>query len=208
MAMNAAVERVGRDETAVRSFRVDVPDSELAELRRRIKATRLPEKEPVADLSQGVPLATIEKLARYWADEYDWRKVEAQHQCRPEFHHRDRRPGHPLHPCAFEARKCAADHRHARLAVLGRRAARDHRAADRSDCAWRHGGRRLPRRDPVDSRLRIFRKAGLDRLGPGPHRSRLGGVDEAPGLHALRRAGRRLGRDRHGADGGAGAARD
>ena len=85
MAMNAAVERVGRDETAVRSFRVDVPDSELAELRRRIKATRMPEKEPVSDLSQGVPLATIEKLARYWADEYDWRKVEARINAVPNF---------------------------------------------------------------------------------------------------------------------------
>jgi hypothetical protein len=47
-------------------------------LRRRIVATRLPEKETVADFSQGVPLATVQKLARYWATEYDWRKVEAR----------------------------------------------------------------------------------------------------------------------------------
>ena len=66
------------DTTAIRPFRVDVPQADLTELRRRIKSTRLPEKEPVADMSQGVPLATVEKLARYWASDYDWRKCEAR----------------------------------------------------------------------------------------------------------------------------------
>jgi hypothetical protein len=61
----------------VRPFRVHVPEAELADMRRRIKATRLPEKEPVADSSQGMPLATIEKLRSYWADRYDWRRCEA-----------------------------------------------------------------------------------------------------------------------------------
>jgi pimeloyl-ACP methyl ester carboxylesterase len=61
----------------VRPFRVQVPEAELVDMRRRIKATRLPEKEPVADFSQGVPLATIEKLRSYWADRYDWRRCEA-----------------------------------------------------------------------------------------------------------------------------------
>ena len=73
------------DQNAIRPFRVDVPEAELTELRRRIKATRLPEKEPVTDHSQGVPLATIEKLARYWANEYDWRKVEARMNAYPQF---------------------------------------------------------------------------------------------------------------------------
>ena len=66
------------DKTAIRPFRVDVPEADLTELRRRIKGTRLPEKEPVADVSQGVQLATVEKLARYWATDYDWRKCEAR----------------------------------------------------------------------------------------------------------------------------------
>jgi len=66
------------DNTAIRPFQVNVPDVELAELRRRINATRFPEKETVADFSQGVPLDTVQKLARYWATEYDWRKVEAR----------------------------------------------------------------------------------------------------------------------------------
>jgi len=77
-AMNAVVEQMGSDTTAMRPFHVDVPDADLTELRRRIKSTRFPEKEPVADMSQGVPPATVEKLAHYWANHYDWRKCEAR----------------------------------------------------------------------------------------------------------------------------------
>jgi pimeloyl-ACP methyl ester carboxylesterase len=73
------------DKTAIRPFRVNVPDAELTELRRRITATRFPEKETVTDFSQGVPLATTQKLARYWATEYDWRKVEARLNAVPNF---------------------------------------------------------------------------------------------------------------------------
>ena len=73
------------DKTALRPFQVEFPEADLTELRRRIKATRLPEKEPVADKSQGVPLATIQKLASYWANEYDWRKVEAKINAVPNF---------------------------------------------------------------------------------------------------------------------------
>ncbi|HTE81823.1 MAG TPA: epoxide hydrolase, partial [Reyranella sp.] len=69
----------------VRSFRVNVPDEELADLRRRILATRWPEREPVADSSQGVQLATMQKLAHYWATDYDWRKVEAKLNALPQF---------------------------------------------------------------------------------------------------------------------------
>jgi hypothetical protein len=56
----------------IRPFSVSVPDAELTELRQRILATRYPERETVADDSQGVQLATIQKLARYWATDYDW----------------------------------------------------------------------------------------------------------------------------------------
>src|SRR5262249_954053 len=66
------------EDTAIRPFRVIIPDEKLTELRRRILATQWPEKETVADQSQGVPLATMQALARYWATEYDWRKVEAK----------------------------------------------------------------------------------------------------------------------------------
>jgi epoxide hydrolase-like protein len=71
--------------TAIREFRVDIPDGALDDLRRRVAATNWPEKGTVADQSQGVPLALIQELARYWATEYDWRKVEARLHALPQF---------------------------------------------------------------------------------------------------------------------------
>jgi pimeloyl-ACP methyl ester carboxylesterase len=71
--------------SAIRPFRVDVPEDDLVDLRQRITATRWPEKETVDDFSQGVPLATMQKLARYWTTEYDWRKVEARLNALPHF---------------------------------------------------------------------------------------------------------------------------
>jgi hypothetical protein len=62
----------------VRPFRVDVPEEDLVDLRRRIGATRWPSKELVEDRSQGVQLATLQALARYWTTDYDWRKAEAK----------------------------------------------------------------------------------------------------------------------------------
>ena len=73
------------DPNAVRPFQVNVPEAELTDLRRRIDATRWPERETVTDHSQGVPLATMQKLARYWATDYDWRKVEARLNAVPNF---------------------------------------------------------------------------------------------------------------------------
>jgi pimeloyl-ACP methyl ester carboxylesterase len=70
---------------AIRPFQFRASDEALADLRRRIEATRFPEKELVADQSQGVPLATIKEVARYWATEYDWRKVEARMNAYPHF---------------------------------------------------------------------------------------------------------------------------
>jgi pimeloyl-ACP methyl ester carboxylesterase len=69
----------------IRPFKVDVPDEALDDLRRRIEATNWPEKETVADESQGVPLAMTQELARYWATDYDWRKVEARLNALPQF---------------------------------------------------------------------------------------------------------------------------
>ena len=71
--------------TAIRPFSVNVPETELAELRQRIRATRFPEKETVNDFTQGVPLATVQKLAHYWATQYDWRNVEARLNAVPNF---------------------------------------------------------------------------------------------------------------------------
>ncbi len=71
--------------TDVRPFQVEVPEAELAELRRRIAATRWPSKELVADRSQGVQLATLQALAGYWTTEYDWRRCEARLNALPQF---------------------------------------------------------------------------------------------------------------------------
>jgi pimeloyl-ACP methyl ester carboxylesterase len=70
---------------SIRPFSYHATEAELDELRRRILATRWPEKEAVADFSQGVPLALMQKLARYWATEYDWRKVESKLNSYPQF---------------------------------------------------------------------------------------------------------------------------
>src|SRR5436305_14891681 len=69
----------------IRRFSINVPEEALADLRRRVLATNWPEKETVADSSQGVQLATIQELARYWGMDYDWRKAEAQLNVLPQF---------------------------------------------------------------------------------------------------------------------------
>ena len=81
----APAKRQAAQDPSIRPFTYHAPQAELDELRRRIVAARLPEKEPVADHSQGVKLATVQKLARYWATEYDWRKVEARLNALPNF---------------------------------------------------------------------------------------------------------------------------
>jgi pimeloyl-ACP methyl ester carboxylesterase len=73
------------ENAAIRPFRVEVSEEALTDLRRRIKATRFPEKETVADFSQGVQLALIQAVARYWSTDYDWRKVEARLNSYPQF---------------------------------------------------------------------------------------------------------------------------
>ena len=76
---------VTAEATAIRPFRIEVPQERLAELRRRIEATRWPSKELVADRSQGVQLATLQALARHWTTAYDWRKCEARLNTLPQF---------------------------------------------------------------------------------------------------------------------------
>ena len=83
--MSTAAKYLAIDPTAIRPFRVEVPETELTEMRRRIKSTRFPEQETVADFSQGVQLAFMQAVARYWATEYDWRKVEAKLNSYPQF---------------------------------------------------------------------------------------------------------------------------
>jgi pimeloyl-ACP methyl ester carboxylesterase len=82
--MTATVDKPAA-ETAVRPFTIEIPEADLEDLRSRIAATRWPEKETVDDQSQGVPLATMQAVARYWHDKYDWRKCEERLNAVPQF---------------------------------------------------------------------------------------------------------------------------
>jgi len=81
----AAAPDAAAEDTSIRPFRVHVSDEAIADLRRRIKATRWPDKETVADQSQGAQLARLQQLLRYWGDGYDWRKAEAALNALPQF---------------------------------------------------------------------------------------------------------------------------
>jgi len=82
--MNAGVSAAAEGDV-IRPFRINVPEAELTEMRRRIGTTRWPDRETVTDESQGVQLATMQDLARYWGTEYDWRKCEAKLNALPQF---------------------------------------------------------------------------------------------------------------------------
>jgi pimeloyl-ACP methyl ester carboxylesterase len=84
-AITEVAQATGGDKTALRRLRVHAPEAQLTDLRRRIKATRWPERETVTDASQGVQLATMQSLARYWTTDYNWRKVEARLNALPQF---------------------------------------------------------------------------------------------------------------------------
>ena len=85
MTESSAAQRGSKQADAIRPFQVNFPEAELTELRKRINATKWPERETVTDASQGVQLATIQALARYWGTEYDWRKCEARLNALPNF---------------------------------------------------------------------------------------------------------------------------
>jgi hypothetical protein len=110
----------------IRPFTIDVPEEQLADLRRRIIATRWPDRE--TDASQGVQLETIQALASYWATDYDWRKFEERFAALPHFITKIDGGGDPLHSRSLRARGRAAAHRYARVARLDDRAAEDHRS--------------------------------------------------------------------------------
>src|SRR5215212_5681611 len=85
VAADPTQQKTSSEDTAIRPFRINVPEEALVDLRRRIEMTRWPEKETVEDQSQGMPLATMRELARYWAADYDWRKAEEKLNAYPQF---------------------------------------------------------------------------------------------------------------------------
>ena len=192
--------------TEIRPFHVDVPEEELVDLRRRIDGDALAEQGDWSTTgTQGVQLAALQALARYWLERVRLRAARGAAERAAAVRHRDRRRGHPLHPRQVRARERAAADHDARLARLGGRAARLGRPADRPDGARRQRRGRLPPRAALPARVRALRRAGRDRLGPGAHRTGLGRADAPSRLHALRGPGRRRGRRRHRHDGPPGA---
>ena len=194
------------DTTAIRPFRFEAPEAELTELRKRINATRWPERETVADASQGVQLATTQALARYWATEYDWRKAEARLNAVPNFITEiDGLDIHFIHVRSKHENALPVIVTHGWPGSIAEQLKLIEPLTN-PDGTWRHRCGCLPRGHSVDAGLRVFRQADHDRLGRRPHRACLGGADEAPWIHEIRGAGWRLGRDHHRIHGRAGAA--
>ena len=159
---------------AIRPFRFSVPEEELADLRRRILATRWPEKETVADSSQGVQLATMQKLARYWATDYDWRKCEAQLNALPQFITEiDGLDIHFIHVRSKHEKALPMIVTHGWPGSVIEQL----KIIEPLTNPTAHGGERIGRvrpRDSVDAGLRLLRQADGARLGPRSHRPRLG----------------------------------
>ena len=133
---------------------------------------------------------------RYWEQRLRLARARGAAEPLPAVPHDDRRHRHPLHPRPLAACRRAAAGDDARLAGFDRRVPEGHRTADRPDEARRQGRRRLPRRVPVAARLRLLRQADEARLERGKNRPRVERADAAARLQELRRARRRLGRDR------------
>ena len=187
--------------TEIRPFRVDISEEALDDLRQRIHATRWPSRELVDDRSQGVQLATLEALARYWTNDYDWRKCEARLNALPQFITEiDGVDIHFLH--------VKSPHEDALPLIMthgwpGSVIELLETVGPLTDPTT-HGGRRRGRVPPgaaVPAWLRLLGRADRGRLGPRPHRASVGGADGSPGLWPLCRPGRRPGRHRDRRDG-------
>ena len=204
--MSVVTERATTDKTAIRPFKINVPEADLTDLRRRIQATRFPERETVPDATQGVQLATVQALARYWATEYDWRKCEARLNALPQFITEiDGLDIHFIH--------VRSKHENALPLIVTHgwpgSVVEQLKIIDPLTNPTAHGGSASDAFHVVIPSMPGYGYSGRPTTtGWGPaHIARgLDGADEAPRLHEVRGAGRRLGRDHHRAHGRAGAA--
>ena len=167
---------------AIRPYDVDIPQEDLDDLRRRVTATRWPSKELVDDRYQGVQLATIQELARYWTTDYDWRKAEAKLNALPQFMteidgidihfihvrspHEDALPLIMTHGWPGSVIEL--------LETVGP-------LTDPTAHRWHRRGRISPGAG-VHTRLRLLQRARRTRLERRPHRAGLGGTDASPRL--------------------------
>ena len=178
---------------AISPFQVDTPEAELTELRRRINETRWPERETVGDQAQGVQLATMLKLARYWATEYDWRKVERRLKALPQF--TTEIDGLDIY---FMHVRSKHDNALPNIVAHGWPGSMigQLKIIDPLVKPTSHGGQASDAFDVVISqyaRLRILREADHDWLGLRAHRTCLDCADETPWIHTFCGARGRLG---------------
>ena len=157
----------------------------LADLRRRISATKWPDRETVADASQGVHLATIQKLARYWATDYDWRKCEAKLNALPQFITEiDGLDIHFIHVRSKHEDALPLIVTHGWPGSIVEQL----KIIDPLTNPTAHGGSASDAFHVVIPSMPGYGFSGKptdDRLGPRPHRACLGRADEAPRLHAV-----------------------
>ena len=198
------------DKNAIRPFHVNVPEAELTELRRRINATKWPERETVTDATQGVQLATIQALARYWATEYDWRKIEAKLNALPQFITEiDGLDIHFIHVRSKHENALPLIVTHGWPGSI----IEQMKIIDPLTNPTAHGGKAADAFDVVIPSMPGYGFSGKPTTtgwDARPHRTCLGRADEAPWVHEIRGARWRLGRDHHrthGRAGGSGVAR-
>ena len=179
--------------TEIRTFNVDISEDELADLRRRITATRWPDGE--TDASQGVQLETIQALAAYWATDYDRRKFEELFAALPHF--MTEIDGVDIHFIHMRS-----EHEDALPLIVthgwpGSTIEQLKIIEPLTDPAGSRCGGCVPSGNSVIAGTWVFRQAARDRLGSDPHCKGVGGADGAPRVHPIRRSGRRLGECRH-----------
>ena len=191
------------DKEAIRPFRVAFSDEALADMKRRDRRDALAVEELVADQSQGVQLATMQQLARAWATDYDWRKTEAKLNALPNFVTEiDGVDIHFIHVRSKQPNALPIIITHGWPGSI----IEQMKIIEPLTNPTAHGGSAADAFDVVIPSLpgHGFSGAHRDGLGPGSHRACLDRADEAPGIHAVRRAGGRLGECRDRADGVAG----
>ena len=175
--------KAGATETAIRPFRIDVPDEALVDLRRRVLMTRWPDRETVSDQSQGVKLDKIQELVRYWVMDYDWRKVEARLNALPQFVTKiDGLDIHFIHVRSPHANALPLLITHGWPGSVLELVKAIGPLTDPTS----YGGRAEDAFDvviPVHARLRFLRETAERRLGPRAHCPRVGRTDEAAPLH-------------------------
>jgi pimeloyl-ACP methyl ester carboxylesterase len=178
---------------AIRPFRIDVSDQDLVDLRRRLAATRWPDKETVTDESQGVPLAILQELVHYWQTDYDWRKVETQLNAMPQFITEvDGLDIHFIH--------VRSKHENALPLIVTHgwpgSVIEQLKIIDPLTNPTAHGGGASDAFHLVIPSMPGYGFSGKPTTtgwGPPPHRTRLDGADGAGWLHAICSPGRRLG---------------